>query len=48
MSLQEGEENVDNALAVALETPLITLNVLTDNQQPNTMQWLEIIGRCTY
>lgn len=44
MSLQEGEENVDNSLTEALETPLITLNVLTDDQQPNTMQIQGVVG----
>lgn len=38
MPLPEREETcVDNSLVVALETPLITFNVFTDEQQPNTM-----------
>lgn len=38
------EEHSDNKLTMALETPLITLNVLTDEQKPNIMQIQGSVG----
>lgn len=38
------EEQSDDKLTMALENPFITLNVLTDEQKPNTMQIQGSVG----